>query len=450
MFFLKKLFEIRDGDNPEAEKPFLDHLDDLRVTITRIILTLLIGMIICYAFRNQLMEIIRHPVESVWLDTQKSSLKKLDPKPSVETWEDALRVANASIGLSNEQRAHLIKSAEHKDPMFAFHVESAFHFRAAQAIDDEKKRLAYISGLPGISDELRKQLKALDKGDPNSSIEAKGRMVIMQSLNPTEGFMLSIKLSFFAALVLTFPLLLYFILQFILPGMLEKEQKALFPALGIGFVLFLSGVLFAYFIILKNVLAFFYGYSLDMGIQNDWRIGYYISFATQFVLIFGLAFELPVVVMTLVKLELLSYDTMKSTRSYAILAIVVIAALITPTPDALTLGLLAGPMYILYESCIWLTLLLERKKRKAAKNSDHSDDNEVTPEPEPRVISAPGTSAAHSDELLDKDENGDWHKDHDDDLYHEQKSREEDPHFDPLEDEEDDHKKDSNEPDPES
>ena len=123
----------------------------------------------------------------------------------------------------------------------------------------------------------------------------------MQALKPTEGFMLSIKLAFFAGIVISFPFLLYFILQFVLPGMHDAERKALWPAMAIGFGLFLSGVFFSYYIVLPEVLEFFHEYSSDMMIENEWRIGYYISFATQFTLIFGLTFELPVLVMPLFK-----------------------------------------------------------------------------------------------------------------------------------------------------
>lgn len=372
MFLLSKLFQLRDHGNPDAEKPFLAHLDDLRVTLTKLILTLLTTTVICYVFRNSLMDIIRHPVEQVWTLSQKESLKNLAPRPSIETWEKAVQVSNDSIGLTAQQLPTFLEHAGTDDPEFAFHVECARHFRIALVIDDEKKRASYINELPGISDEVRSQLKLLVKGNPNAELDARGRMVLMQSLNPTEGFMLSVKLAFFAALVISFPLLLYFLLEFVLPGLHAAEQKALFPALGIGFLLFLTGVLFAYFVILPNVLDFFYQYSLDMGIQNDWRIGYYISFATQFVLIFGLAFELPVVVMTLVKLGILSYDMMRTTRSYAVLAIVVIAAIITPTPDALTLALLAVPMYILYEICIWLSYFMD-KKEKAKERAEEEE-----------------------------------------------------------------------------
>lgn len=455
MFFLKKLFQIRDQSNPEAEKPFLAHLDDLRVTLSRIILTLLLATIVCYAFRNQLMDVIRHPVEQVWSQTQNSALKDLDPRPSVQTWEKAVRISNDAIGLTPEQRAHFEKFADSEDEDFSFHVQSAYHFRIALALE-ETKREKYVSRIPGISDKQRKQLKALVKGNPNAQLDAKGRMVLMQSLNPTEGFMLSVKLAFFAALVLSFPLLLFFILQFVLPGLHEKEQKALFPALGIGFLLFLTGVFFAYFVILPNVLDFFYNYSMDMGIQNDWRIGYYISFATQFVLIFGLAFELPVVVMTLVRLGILSYEMMRTTRSYAILAIVIIAAIITPTPDALTLGLLAGPMYILYEICIWLAYLIDRKQ--AAREAE---EEKVRME---RLLAAPATASRpepddepiptndtqdhdyHADEKSPFDEDYPGPDPEAEDLYsqapiepeetgneeNESRNRDEDPDFDPL------------------
>src|ERR1035437_7808766 len=95
----------------------------------------------------------------------------------------------------------------------------------------------------------------------------------------------------------------------------------LWPALAIGSGLFLVGVCFAYFLVLPRALEFFYDWSTSLGVSNDWRIGDYISFATQFTLLFGASFELPVVVMVLVKLGLIGYEGMSRTRSYAIVAI---------------------------------------------------------------------------------------------------------------------------------
>ena len=90
-------------------------------------------------------------------------------------------------------------------------------------------------------------------------------------------------------------------------------------------------------------------------------------------LVFGLCFELPVVVLTLVKLDLLNSKMMRATRSYAIVAMFVLAAVITPTPDIFTMSLLAGPMVLLYEFCIWMAWYMERKEAKKEARRQERD-----------------------------------------------------------------------------
>jgi uncharacterized integral membrane protein len=161
-----------------------------------------------------------------------------------------------------------------------------------------------------------------------------------------------------------------------MPGLHKHEKRVLWPSMLVGFGLFLCGVLFAYFIVLPRALEFFYEWSGNLGVSNDWRIGEYISFATQFTLLFGLSFELPVVVMVLVKLGLLSYETMSGSRAYAVLAIFVTAAVLTPTPDAFTLTLMALPMLVLYEICIWLAWFDRRKNRLAEEQEAREREEE--------------------------------------------------------------------------
>ncbi|MCP5535480.1 MAG: twin-arginine translocase subunit TatC [Akkermansiaceae bacterium] len=369
MFVLKKLFQLRDKTHEDEEKPFLEHLEDLRVVITRIVLTLVIAMGFCFVFRNELMEIIRRPVEQVWQVSQKDKMPEGPVEIDLDTWELAKKADRDVAGFTPEQQEYYYN---HVDPdnkhKLKFHSESVRYYRAAIDMENsDKSGTRFIEKFPGIDQDMRKQLLALmeDGKRPDAAVDSRGKLVLMQALNPTEGFMLSIKLSLFAGVVISFPLLLFFTLQFILPGLKQNEKKALWPAMAIGFGLFLAGVLFSYFFVLPKVLDFFYTYSQEMGVTNEWRIGYYISFATQFTLIFGVAFELPVVVMTMVKLGILNYEIMRNTRSYAILAIVVIAALITPTPDVATLAFLAVPMIILYEICIWLSYFHNRKEREA-------------------------------------------------------------------------------------
>lgn len=363
MFLLKKVFQIRDKANPELEKPFLEHLEDLRTTITKIIVTLVVTMIACFAFHKDLMEVMRRPVDKVWeartIDRLPSPRDGAAKPLTVDLWEEAKAVDRAIHSLTPPERAAFF--AHLANPDLVFHARSVGLLRACVAVP-EKNRAAFLAALEA-EPELSAQVLALLKKAPDTEMDNRGNLRMMSALKPTETFVLSMKLSFFAGIVLAFPLLLGFILQFILPGLHSNEKKALWPTLGIGFGLFLTGVLFAYYIVLPRALGFFYQWGGDMGVSNDWRIGEYITFATQFTLLFGVAFELPVVVMFLVMLGILNYQIMAKTRRYAIVAIFVAAAILTPTPDVLTLSLMAAPMVVLYEICIWLAWFLSRKER---------------------------------------------------------------------------------------
>jgi sec-independent protein translocase protein TatC len=363
MFLLKKVIQLRESSHPDHEKPFLEHLEDLRAMITRIVITLLISMVVCFAFQKQLMEVLRRPVEQVWITQLDAKLPKSSteiPRPlNVDIWESAKRLEHAASGLDDSQREVFFKSIGDAD--LVFHARSVSLLRALLEVP-ENGRAAFLDGLDLRAD-LRKQVEVLAKTMPGTDLEQRGNLKMMSALKPTETFMLSMKLSFYAGIVLAFPLLLLFILQFVLPGLHRREKHVLWPAMAVGFGLFLGGVLFAYFGVLPRALEFFYEWSGSLGVSNDWRIGEYISFAMQFTLLFGLAFELPVVVMVFVKLGMLTYETMSSTRSYAIVAIFIAAAVLTPTPDIMTLLLMALPMIVLYEICIWLAWLDRRNNR---------------------------------------------------------------------------------------
>ena len=371
MFLLKKAFQLRDKVNPDMEKPFLEHLDDLRATIMRIAFTLVIAMIVAFTFQDKLMQVLRRPVDQVWVLHQ---AKLLPHGLDANSWEQIKRVERASAGLDDSTRELFYRSLG--DETLRFHAKSCALLRAALLVP-EARREGFISSL-AVDDPLKAQVRALLKTKPSPEIDGRGNLQMMSALRPTETFMLSMKLALFAGIVLAFPLLAYFTLQFIVPGLHRHERRMLWPALAIGFGLFLVGVCFAYFLVLPRALEFFYDWSTSLGVSNDWRIGDYISFATQFTLLFGASFELPVVVMVLVKLGLIGYEGMSRTRSYAIVAIFLAAAIITPDPSVVTMSLMAVPMVFLYECCIWLAWWDERKKRKAEEAERgvrwHDDD----------------------------------------------------------------------------
>ncbi len=354
---MREKFRIEKEDE---EKPFLDHLNDLRTTLIRMFTALLICTVACAFFATDLMNILRKPVNEVWDMFEQSHLPaELD----MEAWGKAKETATAVISLNAAQQEVLFAKLPEPEAQLA---KAALLLRGAATLSEETQ-VAFIKEAAPSEAVRDAALKLHEAGAVLTDGTGRGALKMMSAFQPGEAFMLSIKLAIYAGIVVSFPFLLYFLLQFIIPGLLEHERKLLYKCMGVGFGLFLSGTLFCYYVVLPRVLTFFYTYSLEFGISNEWRIGYYLSFATQMILMFGLAFELPVVVMPFVKLGVLSYDMMKATRRYAIVAITVLAALITPTPDIATMLLMAVPMYGLYEICIMLAWLHERKTIKKAQ-----------------------------------------------------------------------------------
>ena len=183
----------------------------------------------------------------------------------------------------------------------------------------------------------------------------------LKALGITDSIVISFHLAFYSGIVLSFPLLLYFVAEFVLPALTAVEKRFLFPAIIGSFGLFLLGVFVCYFWLLPKTILFFFRDTQSLGWAPTWTVQQYYSFVTKFVLGFGLAFELPVVVLALVYFGLITYRFMARTRPYAIVLIFILAAIIAPTPDLLTLVAMACPMAVLYESCIWIAWIMERR-----------------------------------------------------------------------------------------
>src|SRR5436305_14210796 len=187
----------------------------------------------------------------------------------------------------------------------------------------------------------------------------------LKALGITDSIVISFHLAFYAGIVMSFPLLLYFLAEFVLPALTAVEKRFLFPAIGVSFALFLVGVMISYFWLLPKTILFFFRDTEHLGWAPTWTVQQYYSFVTRFTIGFGLAFELPVVVLALVRFGLITYRFMARTRPYAVVLIFSLATIITPTSDILTLIAMALPMCLLYESCIWIAWLMERRASKS-------------------------------------------------------------------------------------
>src|SRR2546430_3110424 len=188
----------------------------------------------------------------------------------------------------------------------------------------------------------------------------------LKALGITDSIVISFHLAFYAGIVISFPLLLYFIAEFVLPALTAVERRFLFPAIAVSFGLFLLGVLVCYFWLLPKTILFFFRDTESLGWAPTWTVQQYYSFVTRFTIAFGLAFELPVVVLALVYFGLITYKFMARTRPYAVVLIFILAAIIAPTPDLLTLIAMGLPMFLLYESCIWVAWLMERRESRSS------------------------------------------------------------------------------------
>lgn len=185
------------------------------------------------------------------------------------------------------------------------------------------------------------------------------RAASLQSLGVADSMTISLELSFYSGLILSFPILIFLLAQFLFPALKPTERRILLPVSAFGLLLFLSGVFFSYFVVLPGTLDFFFKDAKSMHWVPTWTVREYYSFATQFLIAFGVAFEMPMVVLALVKLGVLTAEKLRKTRSAAIIVIFTVAAFVTPSPDLVTYLLMGGPMVVLYEACIWLARWVE-------------------------------------------------------------------------------------------
>jgi sec-independent protein translocase protein TatC len=180
----------------------------------------------------------------------------------------------------------------------------------------------------------------------------------------TQPFVVAFKIALLAGLVVSAPVWLYQIWAFIVPGLLAKEKKWSLIVVGAATPLFLGGVLLAYYVMPNGMAALIKFTPQGLGISNLQSLGEFLSFMTRVMLVFGVAFEIPLFILMLNIVGVLSAKTISKYRSYLIFAMFVFAAVATPSPDAITMLLLAIPMTVLVLISEILAHVFDRRKRK--------------------------------------------------------------------------------------
>jgi sec-independent protein translocase protein TatC len=198
-----------------------------------------------------------------------------------------------------------------------------------------------------------------------------------------EAFFAEVKVAFFAAFMITFPVLATQLWKFVAPGLYAKEKRAFLPFLLMTPFFFGAGAAFAYFLAMPWALHFLLGYQGNVGgIQQEAlpAVGNYLSFSTRFLGGFGVAFLTPVLLMILERAGLVTLEQLARSRRYAIVVCAVVSAVLTP-PDVVSQLLLLIPLYLLYEFALVAIRVTHWRAARAAKASSQS----VADEPQTNV-----------------------------------------------------------------
>jgi sec-independent protein translocase protein TatC len=191
-------------------------------------------------------------------------------------------------------------------------------------------------------------------------------------LDPAAPFFSSMTLAFYGGILIASPIIFFFLAQFILPALKVREKKYVMQAALVGAGLFLAGVAFSYFFVMARALKFAEWWAHWMGVQvPEWRAETYFSFVTKFMIGMGLGFELPVVLLALVKVGVLDYQKLTAMRRYMVVVNLVLGALLT-TPEVFTQIVMAVVLQFLFEVSVLIAWYWERRDRKRALQERNS------------------------------------------------------------------------------
>jgi len=321
-------------DTPEEEeggpvKSFLEHLEDLRWVLIKSVVALGVGILLCLIAGNYVVSILKYPLT-------KTRAPHSGGSQVVTVFFGTNRLG--AFPLSPEQQSAL-----------ALGTNRSVAVRITPALLGTNQVLTWqVDDHPALTE------------------RAQSIHVDLINLSPASGFFVAFQVALYGGIVLASPFIFYFVAAFVFPALKMKERKYVYRGLTCGLGLFLVGVAFCYFFLMPLALAASQKYSQWLGFSAfQWRADDYISFVCKFMLGMGLGFEMPVVILTLVKIGVLNYAILSKARRYMIVVNLFLGAVLT-TPEVITQVIMFVPLQALLEVCIWVAWYWERQDKKRA------------------------------------------------------------------------------------
>ncbi|MCH2603169.1 MAG: twin-arginine translocase subunit TatC [Pedosphaera sp.] len=326
-------------------KPFLDHLEDLRWTVMKVVVAIVVGMLIALIGSPYIVKFLTYPLNSAQQIQQVNSNPDKRMIPIKLGDGVAFHVRESDLKEWVEEGL-LVKDANQTEVITALRL-----IPSPGSLDDNGTK---------YSMQLHVDTNGTDRVPWEVELKAYG---------PLKSFFIALKIGLYGGLTLSMPFVIYFLAQFVLPALRINEKQWLFKLSGFGAGLFMLGVVFCYLIIMKVALWASVGFANMLGFGADeWQAEEYISFVCKFMVGMGLAFQMPVILLFLVRVGILDYKKLSDFRMYAVVANLIIAAVITPTGDPFTLSLVAVPLQLLYELSTLIAWFWHKKE--AAEKED--------------------------------------------------------------------------------
>ena len=309
-------------------KSFLEHLEDFRWVIIRCATAIMVAMIVCLLAANWIVAILKWPLDraaALYPDKRQHVSVVFGPKEVISVKVDTNNLPAWPLGTNRFVELELAPVRIGTNAVLTLRVKSV------------------------------------------SDIVPPGKAKPLVYINPMGPFLNSLHIAFFGGLLLAAPFVTFFIADFVIPALKAKEKKYFLKAMGPAAALFIVGVVLCYFVLLPLALRAAEQYSHWMGVDMPfWKAEEYFGFCIKFMIGMGLGFEMPVVLLALVKIGLLDHHKLASWRRYMILVNLILGALLT-TPEVITQVAMFIPLQCLYEITIWIAWYWEQEDPSKAR-----------------------------------------------------------------------------------